>query len=137
MSESTGMRFSARVAWSEEDEAYVAFCPEFQGVSALGPSRTEAVRELNQALELAVETHEAEGWPVPEPVHQPQFSGQFRLRIPKSLHAWLADYAQQAGVSLNTLVLAILSRARGAEETANPAPVLNPTKRVTTRAPSG
>jgi hypothetical protein len=49
------------------------------------------------------------------------------LRIPKSLHAWLADHAQQEGVSLNTLVLGILSRARGAEETANPLPALSTT----------
>ena len=119
MSETTGLRFSARVAWSEEDGAFVAFCPEFQGISALGRSSTEAIRELNEALELAVRTHEAEGWPVPEPVYQPQFSGQFRLRIPKSLHAWLADRAQQEGVSLNTLVLEILSRARGAREAGN------------------
>ena len=121
MTEYVGLRFSARVVWSEEDEAFVAFCPEFQGISALGDSRTEAIRELNEALELAAETHEREGWPVPEPVYQPQFSGQFRLRIPKSLHAWLADHAQQEGVSLNTLVLEILSRARGAAEAENPA----------------
>ena len=119
MGENEPLRYSARVAWSEEDEAFVAVCPEFQGISAFGSSSSEALDELRNALRLAVETHKAEGWPIPEPRHEPMYSGQFRLRLPKSLHAWLADQAQHEGVSLNTLVLEILSRARGLRKAAD------------------
>ena len=65
---------------------------------------------------MAVEAHEAEGWAIPEPVVESPYSGQFRLRLPRSLHAWLSDRAEREGVSLNTLVLEFLSRARGAAE---------------------
>ena len=43
----------------------------------------------------------------------PRYSGQFRLRAPRSLHAWLAARAELEGVSLNTLCVQILSEASG------------------------
>jgi len=113
MDEQRELRYSVRVAWSEEDAAFVAVSPEFEGISALGATYGEAVAEVEAALLMAVETHEEESWAVPEPVHEPRHSGQFRLRLPRSLHAWLADRAHQEGVSLNTLVVDFLSQARG------------------------
>lgn len=110
-------RFSGRVYWSDEDGAFVAFSPEFEGISAFGHTYEEAVSELREALILAIETHREHGWPMPEPAPLPHYSGQFRLRLPKSLHAWLAETADREGVSLNTLVIEVLSRARGRLET--------------------
>jgi predicted RNase H-like HicB family nuclease len=57
------LQYSVRVAWSEEDAAFIAQSPEFRGITAFGASYGEAVTELEQALQLAVETHEEEGWP--------------------------------------------------------------------------
>jgi predicted RNase H-like HicB family nuclease len=119
MNEDRALRYSARIVWSEEDGAFVATSPEFEGISALGSTASDAASELQLALQLAVETHEAEGWAVPEPFQEPRYSGQFRLRLPRSLHAWLAHRAGLEGVSLNTLVLEILSRVRGAADTAD------------------
>ncbi|HSG09518.1 MAG TPA: toxin-antitoxin system HicB family antitoxin [Longimicrobiales bacterium] len=107
-------RYSADVRWSDEDEAYVAVCPELGGLSTLGDTRQAAVEELEAAAALAAETYEAEGWPLPEPAVHHSFSGQFRVRLPRSLHAWLVREAQREGVSLNTFVIARLAEARGA-----------------------
>ena len=114
MGEGDELRYSLRVAWSPEDSAFVAECPEFEGISALGSSYGEAVSELEAALGLAVEASEEEGWAIPEPIMMPRYSGQFRLRVPRSLHGWLVDRAQREGISLNTLVVELLSEARGA-----------------------
>ena len=49
---------------------------------------------------------------LPEPKVEPrrrEFSGKFNVRIPKSLHAALAQEAEAEGVSLNQLVLAKLA----------------------------
>jgi predicted RNase H-like HicB family nuclease len=107
------LQYSVRVAWSEEDAAFIAQSPEFRGITAFGASYGEAVTELEQALQLAVETHEEEGWPVPTPVYEHRFSGQFRLRLPRSLHGWLSARAHEEGVSLNALVAGYLAQARG------------------------
>lgn len=109
--------YSISVAWSESDGMHVAACPALGGISALGASRRKAVAQLEKAIELALETYEAEGWPVPAPDALEEYSGQFRLRLPRSLHAWLAHEARRQGVSLNSLVTSMLSRARGGAET--------------------
>ena len=49
---------------------------------------------------------------LPDPPMSPQrreYSGKFNVRIPKSLHAALANEAEAEGVSLNQLVLAKLA----------------------------
>lgn len=109
-------KYSMHVQWSAEDEEYVAVCPELGGVSALAETPEEAIRELETVIELTLETYEKQGWALPEPVEVAEFSGQFRLRVPKSLHAWLVRKAAQEGVSLNGLVVSLLSETQGMRE---------------------
>lgn len=106
--------YSADVRWSEGDDGFIAICPELGDLSAFGPSAPDAVRELQIAIELVLETYGEEGQPPPEPQLWREYSGQFRLRVPKSLHAWLAQEAEREGVSLNTFVIARLAETRGA-----------------------
>ena len=96
--------YSYDVAWSESDGEYVATSAEFPGLSGLAPTAEEAVRELHQAIEAAVEAILADGEMLPEPRLLADYSGQFRLRIPKSQHSSLAVRAEKEGVSLNALV---------------------------------
>ncbi|MFW6216538.1 MAG: toxin-antitoxin system HicB family antitoxin [Desulfohalobiaceae bacterium] len=46
-----------------------------------------------------------------------QSSGQFRLRLPKSLHQDLAQEAREQGISLNSYVLYLLSTRFSQEKT--------------------
>ncbi len=106
-------RFSADVRWSEEDRAWVAICPELRDLSALAETRTAAIHELESVVAAAVDICAEEGWTLPDPAVHVPFSGQFRVRLPRSLHGWLVREAQREGVSLNTLVIARLAEARG------------------------
>lgn len=108
--------YSADLRWSPEDQAWVAVCPELGELSAVGETTGEALRELEVAVELAVETYRAEGWSLPDPSMHHAFSGQFRVRLPRSLHGWLVREAQREGVSLNTFLIACLAEARGSRE---------------------
>jgi predicted HicB family RNase H-like nuclease len=114
----TPHRYSADVRWSEEDGAFVAVCTEFGGLSALGPTAGAATQELEAAVALAVELYEEDGRAPPEPHVRTAYSGQFRVRLPHTLHEWLALQAQREGVSLNTLVLGCLAEAKGRSEAA-------------------
>ena len=107
-------QYGIDIRWSEEDEAFVAVSPEWEGLSGIGVSPSAAVRELEAAIVLAIETYRDEGWSLPSVRTLSDFSGQFRVRLPRSLHAWLAQEAEREGVSLNTFVIARLSEARGA-----------------------
>jgi hypothetical protein len=46
MNEGRALRYSARIVWSEEDGAFVATCPEFEGISVFGGTGSEAASEL-------------------------------------------------------------------------------------------
>ena len=101
--------YSYRVVWSDKDECYIATCPEFPHLSAFGDTAPEALGELNVAMELAIDVYTEEGWKLPEPQKVHEYSGQFRLRLPKGLHRKLAIQAESEGVSLNTLSIQYLS----------------------------
>jgi predicted HicB family RNase H-like nuclease len=101
--------YSYRVAWSDEDKCYIATSPEFPGLSAWGDSHQEAVKEFDVVLEESIEVYKEKGWALPHPQKVQDYSGQFRLRLPKSLHAGLAERAELDGVSLNTLAVQYLA----------------------------
>jgi predicted RNase H-like HicB family nuclease len=104
-----GNNYSFYVAWSDGDNGYIATCPEFPGLSAFGETADDALSEAKVALELFIEDYSEEGKALPKPNKRQQYSGQFRLRLPKSLHARLAEQAENDGVSLNTLAITCIS----------------------------
>jgi predicted HicB family RNase H-like nuclease len=102
-----------RLDWSEADEAYIASSPEFPGLTGVNEDSNEALAELREAIEMAVEILEEDGEPLPTPRILQEYSGQFRLRVPKALHATLARQADEEGVSLNSYVSMLLAFAAG------------------------
>ena len=49
-----------------------------------------------------------EGRKIPEPEND-KYSGQFKLRIPKSLHKLLAEHSKREGISMNQYCIYLLS----------------------------
>jgi predicted HicB family RNase H-like nuclease len=105
------LRYSMRLFWSNEDQSFIAVCPELGELSAFGATAEEAVHELQTAVALALEVYEEDGEAIPLPVAQPAYSGQFRVRLPRSLHGQLVEDAKREGVSLNVLVIQRLTAA--------------------------
>ncbi len=95
----------------EEGEGYLVEFPDLPGCYAEGKTPQEAVKEAEDALKSWIKTAKEFGDPIPSP--KETYSGQWRLRIPKSLHAELAHLAKYEGVSLNTLVTTILAEKVG------------------------
>ena len=50
------------------------------------------------------------GVAIAEPVNMEGYSGQFKLRIPKSLHRRLAEHSKEEGVSMNQYCVYLLSK---------------------------
>jgi hypothetical protein len=74
------MKYAIVVAYSDEDEGYVATVPELPGCSAFGRK-------------------------IPEPIVEKTFKGRFPLRIPEDVRRRLELEARRKGVSLNQLIL--------------------------------
>ena len=102
--------YSVVVAWSTEDDEYVATSPEWPELSWLASSEPGAIRGLRRVIRESIAALEREGSRIPAPHLQPMYSGQLRLRMPRSLHQAMAARADQEGVSLNTLALTYISR---------------------------
>ena len=102
-------KYSINLAWSEEDNCYVATVSEFPGLSAFGETPEEAVEEAKIAVDGFLKVYAEDGCAIPEPETVKPFSGQTRLRLPKSLHASLNQEAQKEGVSLNSYLVHLLS----------------------------
>ena len=110
-------RFSFQLRWSDEDGGYIATSPEFVGVSAFGLTAESALQEARIALEAAIEIMLVDGKVIPQPLGIPSFSGQFRLRIPPTLHRQLVERSEWEGVSLNHLCSVILAQGVVVSET--------------------
>ncbi len=101
-------KYGFRVAWSEEDESWVATCPDFPMLSAFGESVQEAVDEAGEVLARYIEEYERDGVVLPEASVVREYSGQIRLRMPKKLHQRTALTAAEQEVSLNRLLVDLI-----------------------------
>ena len=98
--------YTNRVSWSPEDSEFVATVAEFRFLSWLAADPAAALLGLRALVAEVVDDLQASGEPIPEPLADRPFSGEFRLRIPPALHRALAIEAAEQGVSLNRLVSA-------------------------------
>ena len=102
-------KYGFNLLWSEEDQGFIVTCPDFPGLSAFGETPEEALSEARIALELFIESLQASGDSLPKVTECFDYSGQIRLRMPKTLHSSLAHKADTEGVSLNTWIVTLLA----------------------------
>jgi predicted RNase H-like HicB family nuclease len=60
-------KYEIDIFWSDEDEAFVAVVPDLPGCSAWGDTYEDALREVQVAMSLYLETLREERRPIPEP----------------------------------------------------------------------
>lgn len=103
-------RYTYRVTWSEEDVEYIGLCVEFPSLSWLAAEPEAALLGIRQVVAEAVADMSAAGENIPEPLALRHYSGKFMVRVPPEVHRKLALEAAEAGVSLNRLASAKLTR---------------------------
>ena len=105
--------YTYRVTWSAEDGEYVGLCVEFPSLSWLAATPEDALKGIRRTVAQVVKDMKNTGEPIPQPMAARHYSGQFRVRIPPSVHRSLAIEAAEQGISLNRLASAKLtSRSR-------------------------
>ena len=60
-------KYEIIIYWSNEDATFVAEVPELPGCMAHGDTQEAALRQVNDAMDLWIETAREFGDPVPEP----------------------------------------------------------------------
>jgi antitoxin HicB len=97
----------------EEGGGYLVEFPDIPGCMADGETIEEALHGAEDALTSWVLTAQEHGDLIPEPSTNINYSGQWRIRLPRSLHAALASRARHEGVSLNMLAATLLAQGLG------------------------
>jgi antitoxin HicB len=95
---------------AEDGGGYLITFPDLPGCMSDGESVEEAMANGRDAFEAWMAASAEAGLPVPEPGEGGE-SGRFVARVPKSLHARLQARAKAEGVSMNTLLVALLSES--------------------------
>ncbi len=89
---------------------YVVSYPDLRGCLTTGETIEEAIANGEDAKREWLLAAMADGFPIPEPASDEEYSGQFKLRIPKSLHRQLAMQSKKEGISMNQYCLYLLSQ---------------------------
>ena len=88
-----------------EEGGYVASFPDLPGCITCAET-LEKVSVMAMELEAAIE----DGYEIPLPETENKYSGQFKFRMPKSLHRSLAEHAKEEGISMNQYCIFLLAK---------------------------
>ncbi len=104
---------TVRPTTAEEGTGYLIEFPDVPLWMSDGATVEEAIANGRDALKCCLLTMKGFGDPIPKPGSSGVASGQFRLRLPRTVHARLTNRARQEGVSLNTLATVMIAEGLG------------------------
>lgn len=93
----------------EGEHYYKLKIPRLPGVVAFGDTMDEALEELQEGKKVWFQKCLLDKITIPEPINTAS-SGRVTVRMPKSLHKQLNDFAEEEGVSLNQYIVSLLTQ---------------------------
>jgi antitoxin HicB len=106
-------QFTVRPLSKEEGGGYLVEYPEIPGCMSDGDTIEEAIANGREALRDCMDVFRESGRKLPKPSVQ---AAQWRQRLPRTLYAKLTKRAESEGVSINSLVTAIIAEAIGSRQ---------------------
>ena len=93
-----------------QEGGYVASYPELKGCITTGETLEDIVQNAEAAKKAWFLACIEDDIPIPDPTEQTAYSGQFKLRVPKTLHKHLAMRAKEEGISMNQYCACLLAK---------------------------
>ena len=93
----------------KEEGGFVATLPDLPGCITVGETIEAVIQNIVDAKRAWLEAELEIGATIPEPEDLKEYSGQFKLRLPRSLHKQLAEHSKLEGVSMNQYCVYLLS----------------------------
>ena len=110
LDEYMNMAYRMEIVEDKDEGGYVVSFPELPGCLTCGDTLMSAVNNAQDAKKEWLIAAMEEGIDIQEPGGLDDYSGQFKLRIPRSLHKSLAEHSKREGISMNQYCLYLLSR---------------------------
>ena len=104
------MSYRMEIVEDKDEGGFVVSYPDLPGCITCGETVESAVANALDAKKTWLEAALEEGIEIHEPDSLEDYSGQFKLRIPRSLHRSLAEHSQREGISMNQYCVYLLSR---------------------------
>ena len=102
--------YRMEIVEDKDEGGFIVTYPDLPGCISCGETIESAVANAIDAKEVWLEAAIGEGIEINEPDSLDDYSGQFKLRIPKSLHKSLAEHSQREGISMNQYCVYLLSK---------------------------
>ena len=104
------LHYPMEIVEDEDEGGYVLSFPDLPGCLTIGETIKEAIDNSEDAKRQWLKSAIEEGIEIALPKSNDDYSGQFKLRIPKSLHRSLALNSKKEGISMNQYCLYLLSK---------------------------
>lgn len=104
------LNYKIEIVKDETEGGVVLSIPELKGCLTCADSLESGMELLEDAKKQWLIAALESGYEIPEPNVLENYSGQFKLRLPKSLHRELAERSKQEGISMNQYCLYLLSK---------------------------
>ena len=105
-----GLPYKMEIIADTEEGGFVASFPDLPGCLTCGETIEEVAKNADDAKKAWLEAAIDEHIDIKEPSEQIYYSGQFKLRLPKTLHKMLAEQAKKEGISMNQYCIYLLSK---------------------------
>lgn len=104
------MPYRMEVVEDPEEGGFVVSYPDLPGCITCGETMESAIANAKDARKAWLEAALEDGIKIPEPDSLSDYSGQFKLRLPRSLHRSLAEHSQREGISMNQYCVYLLAK---------------------------
>lgn len=101
--------YKMEIVPDKEEGGFTASFPDLPGCITIGDTIEETIQNIIDAKKAWLESELETGGVIPEPDDLKEYSGQFKLRLPKSLHKQLAEKSKSEGVSMNQYCVYLLA----------------------------
>ncbi len=110
LNEYMAMSYRMEIVEDKVEGGFVASYPDLPGCITCGETIETAIANALDAKKAWLEAAIEEGITIHKPDNLEDYSGQFKLRIPRSLHRSLAEHSKREGISMNQYCVYLLSR---------------------------
>lgn len=104
------LSYRMEIVEDQTEGGYVVSFPDLPGCLTCGETIEEAIANAEDAKRVWLEVAIEDGISINEPNSVSDYSGQFKLRIPKSLHRTLAENSKKEGISMNQYCVYLLAK---------------------------
>ena len=104
------MNYRMEIVEDADEGGFVVSFPELPGCLTCGETVETAIKNAVDAKKVWFEAAIEEEIEIHEPDSLEEYSGQFKLRMPRSLHRSLVEHSKREGISMNQYCLYLLAK---------------------------